>query len=279
MKFAFKPWLMAAAFVATNAANAAAGYEWSVTSGNAAIVFNSTVLRNAAITTPAVIPVQPDLPNGGGINTAIFTKAKGTVDLALSGGATSGDTLTSLQADDAVIRFRRVIFNENDDEFDIHTVFLNNLGIDLATSTVYADVSTWYQHMPSYATPQPVILGKLAVFSFDEAGVSGSMHGNTVVDTTTGQGQATGTTDSLMLKAEVADLFFEGLGLKPINGNSDTIQQLRLQSWGTLSFQATLSGTPAVPEPSSHALIGAGLAALCLAKRKRVGSRSIPANS
>lgn len=274
MKFAFKSLLVAVALVATSAVNAASGYDWRVTSGSAAMAFSFNGVGavsgiGTAIATPDTIPFKRGLPDGGEINTAQYEKTITTINLALSGGTAAGDTLASVQAADSFVQFKRVTLNESD-EFDEHSVFLTNLDIDLTTSTVYANVYTWYQHTPSSAFPEAVGLGKLAVFSFDKAGTEGHI----MVDTVTGQDMATGQassspTDSLRLNADVADLFLTGLGLDPASGDEYS-QQIRLRSWGTLGVNANLSGITAVPEPSTGALMGMGmgLLALCAAKRR-----------
>jgi len=272
MKFKFKSLLVAVAFIATNAANAASGYDWSVTSGSAAIAFSSNGIGAVSgigtlITTPYTIPFKRGLPDGGEINTAKYEKTITTINLALSGGTTAGDSLASVQAADSFVQFKRATLDEND-EFDDHSVFLTNLDIDLATSTVYANVYTWYQHTPSSAFSEAVGLGKLAVFRFDKAGTEGHI----MVDTVPGQDVATGhasssSTDSLRLNVDVADLFLTGLGLDPAS-REEYSQQIRLRSWGTLSVNAHLSGITAVPEPSACVLVGMGLLALCAAKRR-----------
>ncbi len=275
MSISFKQWLAAAAFVTISPAHATSGYDWRLTSGNAAIAFSFNGVGalssiGAAITTPYSIPFKRGLPDGGEVNTARYEKTSTTINLALSGGTTIGDSLSSVQTANAFIQFKRVTLNDAE-EIDDHSVFLTNLDIDLATSTVYANVYTWYQPTSSSAFSVATDFGRLAVFNFAKAGINGGAQGDIILNSVQNEGLATGqasssSTDSLRLNANVADLFVTGLGLDPAS-RDEYIQQIRLRSWGTLGINANLSGITAVPEPSTFAFMGMGLLALCAATR------------
>lgn len=271
MKLSFKHLVAAAVLAATSAAHATSERDWSVTSGTAAIAFSFNGLDainslGAIIVTNPTIPFVRDLPGGGQVNTANYVKSITTINLSLTGGTTAGDALTAAQSSNSVVQFKRTTLDQ-DDQVNEQSVFLTNLGMDLASSTIYANVYTWDRYTPVPGDfSRAISHGRLAAFSFDKAaGVTG---GNIIVDSTTESGLATGhasssSTDSLRLNSHVADLFLAGLGLNPASGD-DLVQRIRLRSWGTLSVDANVT---AVPEPSTQALTGLGLLGLLAIRR------------
>lgn len=266
MKLSFKQLVAAVAFFATSAAHATSARDWSVTSGTAAIAFSFNGLDavtsvGAIIVTNPTIPFVRDLPDGGQVNTANYVKSITTINLSLTGGTTAGNALTAVQSTNSVVQFKRTTLDQ-DDQVNEQSVFLTNLGIDLASSTIYANVYTWDRYTPVPGDfSRAISHGRLATFTFDKSG-SGT-GGNITVDSTTESGLATGhasssSADSLRLNSHVADLFLAGLGLDPTSGD-ELAQKIRLRSWGTLSVNANVT---AVPEPSTQALMGLGLLGL-----------------
>jgi hypothetical protein len=270
----FKHLLAAAAFIASGLTNAAPTYDWRMTSGTAQLTLTDDTASALSATyvkviTQVPIPNIPGMDNtqAGNTNAASYTPGTRTLTLALDdGGVSQGDALPSIRSTNAFVNFRRSLFDD-DGNVTYHSALMRNWSIDLDTSTVYADIYT----RDNLDAAQS--LGRQAVFTASWPGViTLGTEGKIVVDDIDPQGHAiahaSGQLNGLNLTPEAANLLFAAWHLSP--EAVDTMGRIfRTQQWGQVQFLVQLSGTPAVPEPSSYALIGAGLAALCFVKRKR----------
>ncbi|MDO9005162.1 MAG: hypothetical protein Q7V20_17090 [Aquabacterium sp.] len=273
MKFSFKPLLVAAAaFVVGSATHAASGHDWTLTSGNISLAFSHdgySSIRAAGgnLSTPATTPVVPGLGNPGSVNTAKLNKVTTHLDLPLTSGSTTGDSLISLVAKGSLLQIKRG-FEDDEGFMHLWSVFLTNWEVDLPSSTVYAEMHT-SKHQSS-----AVNLGRVAVFHTSWLGEPNiDSEGQIVLDTTNAQGQslahASGNLNGVLrLDRNTADLILVGMGL-PTAPDENVVRLFHdpHKDWGTLSFTANLTGTPTVPEPSDFALVGAGMLALWATQR------------
>ena len=269
MKFAYKTLIVAATFVAANTASAASGLNWLVVSGSGGLTFSADALSALAasgsnvITAPAV-PTIAGLDISGATNTAAYTKATGNVSLTFSDATVTGDSLTSLHAANSFVEIRRNIFNE-DETITKRSIFMANFDVNLATSTISADL---YSRTNAGAL---VSYGTRSIFTADIAGVVGGTEGNIVVDVGPGGqpvGKASGSlAGSLRMNLVTADLILADLGL-----STDLIDPVallvRTANWGTTQAEGTFVA-PAIPEPSTYAMFGMGLLAVGAMVRRR----------
>lgn len=267
MKFSVKHLAAAAAFIANSAVVAAPAYDWTMATGEASLVLPyqaySTLLGlGTVIRTPAIIPSFIGLNHSGDINPALFNKSTGQIRLNISEVTSANDSLTLLQSDRAFVDFRRTELNEEGD-FSHYSVFMTDWDVDLTTSTIYANL--YSRLVPSSSVTN---LGRTAVFTATIGGAGGHVEPTSVTASGTAWAYASGHFQGeLHMRTETVNLLMTNLHMDADFYAADIAHMLRTMDWGTVSFYANLTGTPAVPEPSDFILISAGLLALGVKKR------------
>jgi len=262
MKHAFKSIFAASAFVAAGAASAASGYVWNAGTGTGGLTFSSDALSalsasGSTVVTAATIPTIAGLPISGATNTAVYNKTTGNVSLAFNNATGVGDTLTTLQAANSFVNIRRTVFNDDETTTQLN-IFMANFDVNLTNSTIYADLYS------RTGTGSLVSYGKQAIFTADVPGVVGGTGGNIIVDGVS-NGVATGHASgslagSLRMNGTTANTVLTALGLS--TAATDPVATLvRTANWGTTSASGVFTA-PAVPEPSTYALMGMGLLAI-----------------
>jgi len=269
MKFAFKSIVAAAAFVAVGAASATpyAG-TWSVVSGSGGLTFSGDALSalsasGSNIITATTIPSVPGLPGTGATNTAIYSKSTGNVSLAFNTATGVGDTLTTLQAANSLVNIRRSVFND-DGSISQYNIYMAEFDVNLSNSTIYANLYSRTN------TGTLVNYGKQAIFTADVPGVVGGTLGNIVVDGVSGgvaTGHASGSlAGSLRMNGTTANNVLTALGLS--TAATDPVAILvRTANWGTTNAAGTFTA-PAIPEPSTYALMGLGMVGMAVMRRR-----------
>ena len=270
MNFAFKSILVSAALVAAGTASAASGYVWNAGTGTGGLTFSADALSalsasSSSVVTAALIPTISGLPGAGAANTAVYTKATGNVSLAFNTATGVGDTLTSLQAANSLVNIRRTVVNDDDSTVQ-YNIFMANFDVNLSNSTIYADLYS------RTGTGALVSYGKQAIFTADVPGVVGGTGGNIVVDGVSGgiaTGHASGSlAGSLRMNGSTANTVLSSLGLSTAVNDPVAIL-VRTANWGTTSAAGVFTA-PAVPEPSTYALMGVGLVGIGLMRRRRL---------
>ncbi|RZL01960.1 MAG: PEP-CTERM sorting domain-containing protein [Rubrivivax sp.] len=260
MKFAFKSLVTVAAFVAVGAAQAAP--VWEVEAGSGTLIFSAAGLNalsssGSNVIAPAKIPAI--LPGAGTANAAAYTKASGTVALTFDDAVVDGNKLNSLSAGNSLVNIRRSILDENDVITAQYNVYLANFNVNLSNSTIYADF-----YSDTGAGSQLKSFGNLAIFTATQPGVVGGTQGLIVEDTPT-TGHASGSLNGeLKFNNDTATLVLTSLGLET---TGDIANLVRTANWGATSATGTF--TRAVPEPSTYALLIAGLATAGAIARRR----------
>ncbi|MBA4111275.1 MAG: hypothetical protein C0487_16980 [Leptothrix sp. (in: Bacteria)] len=269
MKFTFKSLVAVAAFVAVGASNAQGnvGFPQILLSGSGNLIFSNDALSALAasgsvLRTPFTTPNVPGvLPGAGLVNAATYSRPTGVLAMGFSSLTNSGDSVASLQSARSFVDIRRTIVND-DDTLTSRSIYLTNLDWNLSNSTIYANL---YSH--NRTTGDLVTFGKLAIFTATIPGIVGGTQGNFVVDGVNDHGQpvlrASGSlAGELRINADTVNIMLAGLGLST---GTDPLPMLwREANWGSASFSVT-----SVPEPSSYAMLGAGLLVAGLMTRRR----------
>ncbi|MGH6647439.1 PEP-CTERM sorting domain-containing protein [Aquabacterium sp.] len=270
MKFAFKSLVAAAAFVAAGVASATpyAG-TWTVEGGSGSLTFSAGALSalsasGSSIITPGVVSVG--FPGAGSANNAAYTKATGNVALTFTDATIDGDKLTSLTAANSLVNIRRSIVNDEDGTVSQKNVFMANFKVDLVTSTISANL---YSNAGAGTALQSY--GNLTIFAAANTGVVAGGTGGLIEVTSESAAGATGSASGalsgkLSMNNGTADIILASLGLDTTGDVADLVKNA---DWGATSASGTFTAPPAVPEPSTYALLIAGLATAGAVARRR----------
>lgn len=278
MKRVFKHVLVGVAFLSAGVAQAAEpDVPWAFwglpgsASGN--LVLSSDASSGVAtagvnVYTDAIIPSVPGLPGAGARNAASSIPTEGgtwdvgQLNFQFSSLSYSDDrsALSRLTAPQSLVEFSRTKLDKGQVVAQ-YSVFLAGFDWDLATSTIYANLYTTDTVSKAFAD-----LGRQAIFQASQQGIVGGTQGKVVVLDSTAAGTvkygASGSlAGDLRLTTSALDLILGGLSV-PVQSTVGDVW--RTANWGTASFNA-----PAVPEPSTYALFGAGLLAIGALARRR----------
>jgi len=259
MKFALKNLVVAAAFVAAGAANAAdltlnaggsvtdQGWTVSGLTGSGTLSFSPLLLQalyagsvDVAGVDPAVATIVGSLADGGFVSidaAAPITSLTGSFDgttVTVGQVATAGGALQTAYADD---------FTNSGGSLAI-----TNLRVDLGAKIVYADL----EGGNGVGLKQNIALWNIA-------NISGPTSFAAVQGTITSVNELTG----LSITSEAFGYFTQSLGI--LAGGLGVLESIT--DYGSIS--STITVTASIPEPSTYALMGVGLLGVSLVARRR----------
>ena len=261
MKFAFKSIVVAAAFIAAGAANASTtltagnsstsvtvgGQSLYLVSGSGALTFSQTLidaLNTGSVAVEAVAPALSNIVGAAGEYTAVGVAAPvGKVEVGAGGLVETAYSFGGAKQIAGAVK--GVSYGGS--------ISVTNLKIDLVNKNIYAD----FVGAGKNSTGAIVNVNATNVLAWTFSDIAGATN-------VTGAGTFDTLLSGLSLTSAGFNHLKNGLGLYSIG-------LIALQGastdFGTLSSSLTVA--PAIPEPSTYALMGLGLVGIGFAARRR----------
>lgn len=267
MKFALKSIVAAAAFVAFGVAHAGAtltlpvngsvtdqGWTVSNLSGSGKLAFSSALvgaLNSGGITVTAVAPAISDIvtrTNGQ------YKSVAAAAPVTSLSGSFDGTTLSISSVGTAGGALQTALVDPEGFASTGGSLSITNLRVDLGAKKVFARLE---------GGNGVGVVDNL--YLWDIANITGPTSFAAVPGVTTSVNSLTG----LSINAPAFDLFAKSLGLTAAGiAALQTVTDFgKIDS--TISVTATAMATPAIPEPSTYALMGLGLVGMSLVARRR----------
>lgn len=261
MKFALKNLVVAAAFVAAGAANAA---DLTLTTGGSVTDQGWTVSGLTGSGTLSFSPLLLQALIAGSVQVDGVAPAVATIDGSLFDGVynsvTAAAPITSLTGsfDGTTVSVGQVstaggaLQTSYADDFTNTggSLAITNLRVDLGAKIVYADL----EGGNGVGLKQNIALWNIA-------NISGPTSFAAQEGTITSVNELTG----LSITSEAFGYFTQSLGI--IEGGLGVLASI--SDYGSISSTITVTATQAVPEPSTYALMGVGLIGMSLVARRR----------